>query len=90
MKEVVSTMTSKGQLTVPVEVRRKLGLKQGDKVVFQLKDDEVTLAPAISRLADGFQSIPALDRPRDESEIEAIIAEERAIAFLEHEQAGEA
>ncbi len=30
-----SRMTSKGQVTVPVEVRRKLGLKRGDKVEFR-------------------------------------------------------
>lgn len=29
-----ATMTSKGQLTVPVEVRRRLGLKPGSRVSF--------------------------------------------------------
>ncbi|MGN6360680.1 MAG: AbrB/MazE/SpoVT family DNA-binding domain-containing protein, partial [Thermomicrobiales bacterium] len=43
MKEMLATLTSKGQLTVPAEVRRQLGLKQGDKVAFMLKDGQVTL-----------------------------------------------
>ena len=30
----VSRVTSKGQVTIPVEMRRKLGIKEGDKVVF--------------------------------------------------------
>ena len=30
----VATMTSKGQLTVPKEIRDRLGLKPGDKVDF--------------------------------------------------------
>ena len=27
-------MTSKGQVTIPVEIRKKLGIKNGDKVLF--------------------------------------------------------
>lgn len=38
MKMEVATLTSKGQLTIPVAVRAKLNLQQGDKVVF-LEDD---------------------------------------------------
>lgn len=38
MKMEVSTMTSKGQITIPVAVRKKLDLQQGDKVVF-IEDD---------------------------------------------------
>ncbi len=30
----VATLTSKGQITIPISVRKKLGLKQGDKIVF--------------------------------------------------------
>lgn len=32
-------MTSKGQVTVPKEVRDRLGLKAGDKIDFQLEND---------------------------------------------------
>lgn len=38
MKMEVATMTSKGQLTIPMVVRKKLDLQQGDKVVF-IEDD---------------------------------------------------
>lgn len=34
MKSLAATMTSKGQVTVPVELRRVLGLRPGDKLVF--------------------------------------------------------
>lgn len=30
----LAKVTSKGQVTIPVEIRRKLGLKSGDKVLF--------------------------------------------------------
>lgn len=39
MKEIVSTVTSKGQITIPMEVRRHLGIGEGDKVVFVIDDD---------------------------------------------------
>jgi AbrB family looped-hinge helix DNA binding protein len=35
----VSTLTSKGQITVPVEIRERLGLRQGDRLVFVLEAD---------------------------------------------------
>ena len=38
MKMEVATLTAKGQLTIPVAVRTKLNLQQGDKVVF-IEDD---------------------------------------------------
>lgn len=33
----VATLTSKGQITIPVEVRRKLGLKPGDRIDFVME-----------------------------------------------------
>jgi AbrB family looped-hinge helix DNA binding protein len=42
----MSTISSKGQITVPVEVRRRLGLKQGDRVEFVYEDGRTVLRPA--------------------------------------------
>lgn len=43
----MSTMTSKGQVTVPKAIRDRLGLKPGHEVVFRLeKDGRATIAPA--------------------------------------------
>lgn len=41
-----STMTSKGQVTVPVEIRRRLGLRQGDRVEFSEKGDDTVIRRA--------------------------------------------
>lgn len=30
----IAKITSKGQITIPVDIRRKLGVKEGDKVLF--------------------------------------------------------
>ena len=39
----ISTLTSKGQATIPSEVRKNLGLHAGDKVVFEITNHQVTL-----------------------------------------------
>jgi AbrB family looped-hinge helix DNA binding protein len=34
--EIPATVTSKGQITIPAEVRKALGLRPGDRVVFRM------------------------------------------------------
>lgn len=36
-----SSITSKGQATIPLDIRRYLGLEKGDKVVFSFVGDQV-------------------------------------------------
>ncbi len=43
-----STISSKGQVTVPVEVREQLGLVPGTPVEFELKEEGVLLRKGIS------------------------------------------
>lgn len=38
-----STLSSKGQITVPKEIRDRLGARPGDTVVYEVVDDTVTL-----------------------------------------------
>jgi antitoxin PrlF len=48
-----ATLSSKGQITIPVQVRRKLGLKPGDRIDFVLeKSGEVMLKAKKRPLAD--------------------------------------
>src|SRR3982751_2903017 len=47
-KPLLSRLTSKGQATIPVEVRRALRLHAGDRVAFDLKNGKVTLRRADS------------------------------------------
>jgi len=49
----VATLTSKGQITIPVVVRRKLGLKPGDRIDFVMEaSGEVRLKAKKRPLAD--------------------------------------
>lgn len=38
-------ITSKGQITVPLKVRTALGVKEGDKLVFERRGDEMVVRP---------------------------------------------
>ena len=42
-------MTSKGQITVPKDVRLKLNLKPGDRLLFIVEDDGAVLLRAANR-----------------------------------------
>jgi antitoxin PrlF len=40
-----STLSSKGQITVPLEIRRRLGLKEGDRVEFVVQGEWTIIRP---------------------------------------------
>ncbi|PYR96235.1 MAG: hypothetical protein DMG12_26755, partial [Acidobacteria bacterium] len=46
-----ATITSKGQITVPREVRRALGVRSGDKLLFESDAQGVRVRPVRSRSA---------------------------------------
>jgi AbrB family looped-hinge helix DNA binding protein len=41
-----STISSKGQITVPLEIRLRLGLKEGDRVEFVIENGSTVMRPA--------------------------------------------
>jgi AbrB family looped-hinge helix DNA binding protein len=45
MKES-TTITTKGQVTIPKDIREELKLKPGDKVIFEKEGNRVILKPA--------------------------------------------
>lgn len=60
-----SRVTSKGQTTIPKEIRKELGIEAGDRVVFILRDGEVVLYPVKETLLDLRGSIKPRKRPED-------------------------
>jgi AbrB family looped-hinge helix DNA binding protein len=48
VRELTTVMTRKGQITVPAEVRRLLGLKEGDRVAVVIEDGEEPGEPRVA------------------------------------------
>ena len=60
----VATMTSKGQVTVPVEVRRDMHLEPGIRVAFIRNDDgSYSIRPATRPVTDLFGCLPPYQGP---------------------------
>ena len=43
----LAKITTRGQITIPLEIRRKLGVKDGDKVVFLEQDGRIIMENAV-------------------------------------------
>ena len=61
-----ATLTSKGQITIPAEIRAALGLNTGERVVFTQLDDGTTVMRAKTRSISELQGLlkPADSRRR--------------------------
>jgi AbrB family looped-hinge helix DNA binding protein len=77
----VTTLTSKGQVTIPKEVRDELGLKPHDKIRFSLENGHAVLRKAYPSLQDVVGSLPPLGMPIDEAIEQA--KEERAQRLID-------
>jgi len=78
MKEIVTSLTQRGQVTVPAEVRRLLGLKSRDKVAFAIDNDQVRLVPVTFTVESAYGSVKPRNRPEDFKALSRAAREERA------------
>jgi antitoxin PrlF len=80
MSDLETRVTQKGQVTIPAEIRHRLGLKPKDVVRFEIEGDEVKLKPAPSQLLAGFGAAKPTQKPEDwrkiREDMEAAMAEE--------------
>ncbi len=54
-----SRVTTKGQITIPAIVRKKLGIHQGDRVGFVYEDGKVVILPVIKDIEAAFGLVSA-------------------------------
>lgn len=47
--ELKAKVTSKGQLTIPKEVRRALGVREGDSILFKVDEDDEQVRVRVER-----------------------------------------
>lgn len=66
-----STITQKGQVTVPLAVRKKLLLEPGERVSFIVEDNEVKLSKALDffSLRGSLQSKKVYNKKRAREEV---------------------
>jgi AbrB family looped-hinge helix DNA binding protein len=81
----VATVTSKGQITLPVSIRKRLGLRKGSKIVFLEAGEEVR----IFKEEDLERRFAVFDRMREDSrltrrELRALVKEAKNRLWKEH------
>lgn len=76
--DLASKVTSKGQITIPKDVRDALGIEEGDEVVFRLEPHRAILAktPHLLDLA-GVVEVPASKRGIGWDEVRARTRQKR-------------
>jgi antitoxin PrlF len=70
-----SRMTSKGQVTVPAELRRELGLKPGDRVEFVRENGSIQVRKAESIVMKLAGSVPSRGVVLEPDDIHRIVEE---------------
>jgi len=79
--DVAAKVTSKGQITIPKQVREALGIAEGDQVVFRVEEHRAVLARTANLLdLAGTVEIPAAKRGTPWGEIQRISRRTRAEA----------
>ncbi|MDO4556266.1 MAG: AbrB/MazE/SpoVT family DNA-binding domain-containing protein [Lachnospiraceae bacterium] len=78
----LAKISSNGQITVPVEIRRLLGLKSGDKILFfQKPSGEIVInnasAQAIYKAQNSFKGVAEQMGVYNEEDVQALIDEVR-------------
>ena len=76
MLQRISRVTSKGQVTILVEIRRLLGVSAHDEVAFLVEDNQVRLAPATTGVVARTAGMLKSDQP-------ALTVQEEKVAFEE-------
>jgi len=87
MKEFISTVKSKGQLTIPAEIRKYLGITTNDKIAFVIDDGGVVRlqVPRYPTVASLMGAAGRLDRSLSWQEIQKIAQEDRFSSKYENQ-----
>ncbi len=78
----LAKITSKGQITIPVAIRRLLGVREGDKVLFVEEEGKVVImnasVNALRKTQKAFEGAAEELGIRDEQDIVNMVKEVRA------------
>jgi len=73
-----STLTRKGQVTIPKPLRDQLGLHLGDRIAFHLRGQEIVLKPVQRTILDLEGSVQPKTRPESFGNIRREVAAARS------------
>ena len=77
----LAKVTSKGQVTIPVEIRKKLGIREGDKVLFMEEGNKIVIMNstmvALKEAQEAFSGEASRAGLRDEQDVVDMIKEMR-------------
>ena len=77
----LAKVTSKGQITIPIDIRRKLGVKEGDKILFMEDRGRIVMMnssmEALHRAQEAFAGEAERVGLKDEDDVVRMIAEMR-------------
>lgn len=78
----LAKLTSKGQITLPIAIRRKLGVKDGDKVAFIEQGDQIVVVnaslEALMRVQESFSGAAQEQGLESEDDIVKMVKSIRA------------
>jgi antitoxin PrlF len=78
MKHLLASVTERGQVTIPSEVRRLLGIRPPQKVAFEIDGSEVRLVSAGPSLKEVFGAVRPSSKPEDFERLTQDAWEEKA------------
>ena len=84
----VAKITSRGQITIPVDIRKKLGVREGDKVIFFEDQGQIVIANAakiaFANMQEAFKGEAERLGLKDDQDVVALVDEVRKEMWEEH------
>jgi antitoxin PrlF len=63
-----STITERGQTTIPASIRKALNLKSHQRIVYEMRDEGVLIKPETETLMDLAGSLKSMIKPQSKAE----------------------
>jgi len=79
-----STITRKGQVTIPKAIRDRLGVKEGEKVFFVMRGEDVVLKVVKGTILDLRGSVRPSEHPEDFEKIRRSVKQAVAKKMVRH------
>jgi antitoxin PrlF len=83
LEEYIRKVSTKGQVTIPAEIRQMLEIEPGDRVAFRVTDDAVELIATPMTLEQTFGAVTPQQQPEDFADLRDTAVEEHARRVVE-------